>query len=246
VPTVVVMGIVAFLATAEAFAAFRRAGYGPATLLGLLASVSLMWATYAKGQVALPLVVALLVAFTLIWFMAGVQPHADPVLGTVTTVFVFCWIGVLSSFAALLLNPALFPERHGIAFLLGGVVTGVACDVGSLVVGRWWGRHPMAPTVSPNKTWEGFVGGAVCSILAGAVIVHFVHPWTLSKAVVLGVVVAVVAPLGDLSESLIKRHLGLKDMGRMLPGHGGLLDRIDGLLFVLPATYYLVKAFHLG
>src|SRR6185437_4385019 len=98
----------------------------------------------------------------------------------------------------------------------------------------------------PNKTWEGLFGGAVAAVLAAVVIVHFIHPWTVGKAAVLGLVVAVVMPIGDLSESMIKRHLGVKDMGRILPGHGGLLDRIDGLLFVLPTTYYLVRAFHMG
>ena len=83
-------------------------------------------------------------------------------------------------------------------------------------------------------------------ILVAVIVVHFIHPWTMSKALVLGIVVAVVAPLGDLSQSMIKRHLGVKDMGRLMPGHGGILDRVDGLLFVLPATYFVVKAFHLG
>jgi len=246
VPAAIISTGVLFLAAAEAFAAFRKAGYQPATLLGLLASVSLMVATYNKGQAALPLVLVLLVAFTLLWFMGGVQPGADPVQGTGSTLFVFCWVGVLGSFAALLLNPNLFPDRHGIAFLLGAIITSVACDVGALVVGNRIGRHPLAPTISPNKTWEGVIGGAVASVLAAVIVVHFIHPWTLGKAVALGVVVAVVSPIGDLCESLVKRQLGVKDMGRLLPGHGGLLDRIDGLLFVLPATYYLVKAVHLG
>jgi phosphatidate cytidylyltransferase len=108
------------------------------------------------------------------------------------------------------------------------------------------GNHLMAPSISPNKSWEGFIGGAVASVLSAVIFVHLIHPWSISKAAVLGLVVAVVAPLGDLSQSMIKRHLGLKDMGRLLPGHGGLLDRFDGLLFVLPATYFVVKALHLG
>ena len=78
------------------------------------------------------------------------------------------------------------------------------------------------------------------------VVVHFHPPLDARHGVTLGVVVAIVSPLGDLCESLIKRSLGLKDMGRLLPGHGGILDRVDALLFVLPATYYLVRAFHLG
>jgi phosphatidate cytidylyltransferase len=82
--------------------------------------------------------------------------------------------------------------------------------------------------------------------LVGLIIVPLIHPWTFTSGLTLGIVVAIVAPLGDLAESLLKRNLGIKDMGRLLPGHGGMLDRVDGLLFVLPATYYLVRAFHLG
>jgi phosphatidate cytidylyltransferase len=246
VPALIVSMVVVFLAAAEAYAGFRAAGYQPATLLGLVATISVMIATYNKGQAALPLIVILVFAVSVLWFMAGVERGADPVLGTGATLLVFVWIGGFGSYAALLLNPTLFPNRHGIAFLLGGVITAVAYDVGALAVGAWIGRHPLAPTISPSKTWEGFFGGAVCAVLAGVLIVHLVHPWTLPKAALLGVVVAVVSPLGDLCESLIKRRLGLKDMGRMLPGHGGFLDRVDGLLFVLPATFYLVKAVHLG
>jgi phosphatidate cytidylyltransferase len=237
--------IIVTIAAAEGFAAFRRGGYHPATLLGLVATVSIMLATYNKGQAALPLVLVLLVAFTMIWYLAGVE-HTDPVRGTASTIFVFCWIGVFGSFATLLLAPSLFPDKHGLAFLLGAVITGVAYDVGALAVGSRFGSHPLAPSISPNKTWEGFFGGAVCAILAAIVIVHFIHPWTVSKAAALGIVVAIVSPIGDLCESMVKRHLGIKDMSRILPGHGGLLDRIDGLLFILPATYYLVKALHLG
>jgi CDP-diglyceride synthetase len=245
VTSMIVVTVVVTLAAIEAFAAFRRAGYHPATLLGLVATVSLLVATYNKGQEAVPLVLILVFVFTMLWHLARIDRAAEPVRSTASTLLVFTWVAVFGSYAALLLNPNLFPDRHGIAFLLGALITGIAYDVGALAVGARMGRHPLSE-VSPNKTWEGIAGGAVAAVLAGAIVVHFIHPWRLGPAVVLGLVVAVVSPIGDLSESMIKRHLGLKDMGRILPGHGGLLDRFDGLLFVVPATYYLVKAFNLG
>ncbi len=246
VASMVIVCLVVLLATAEAYAAFRRAQYHPATLLGLVAVLSLLIETYNKGVAALPLVLVLVVAGSFIWYLARVEPAAEPVSGISSTVFVFVWVGAFGSFAALLLNPNLFPDRHGIAFVLAAIIVTVADDVGSLLVGAAMGRHQLAPSVSPNKSWEGLIGGAVVAILVSVVVVHFIHPWTLSKAALYGVVVAVVAPLGDLSQSMIKRHLGLKDMGRLLPGHGGILDRVDGLLFVMPATYFVVKAMHLG
>jgi phosphatidate cytidylyltransferase len=245
-PSIVIVSVVVLLAVAEGLAAFRRAQYHPATLLGLVASLSLMVETYNKGVAALPLVLVMLVATTFVWYLARVEPDADPVAGIAATIFVFVWVGGFGSFAALLLNPNLFPHRHGIAFLLAAVLTTVAADVAALLVGSAIGRHPLAPSVSPNKSWEGFLGGAVASVLMAVIVVHFIHPWTIGKALVLGLVVAVVAPLGDLAQSMIKRHLGMKDMGRLMPGHGGILDRVDGLLFVLPATYFVVKALHLG
>lgn len=236
--------LIVTMAAAEAFAAFRKGGYHPVTLLGLVATVSLMIATYNKGEAALPLVFVLLVAACFVWHLAGVE-QTDAVRSTGTTLFVFGWVAVFGSFGALLLSPSLFPNRHGIAFLLGGAIAAVAYDVGALTFGAWLGRHPMA-SVSPNKTWEGFVGGLVTSLILSVVIVHLIHPWTVGKAAALGLLISVVATLGDLFESTVKRHLGLKDMGRLLPGHGGMLDRVDGLLFALPATYYLVIAFHMG
>jgi phosphatidate cytidylyltransferase len=243
-PAVALVTLVVTMAAAEGYAAFRQGGYHPVTLLGLVATVSLMVATYNKGEAALPLVLVLLVAACFVWHLAGVE-RTDAVRSTGTTLFVFAWVAVFGSFGALLLSPTLFPDRHGIAFLLGGIIAGVSYDVGALTFGAWLGRHPLA-SVSPNKTWEGFVGGLFTSVVLSVVIVHMIHPWTVGKAAALGLVVSIVSTLGDLFESTVKRHLGRKDMGRLLPGHGGLLDRVDGLLFVLPATFYLVIAFHLG
>ena len=233
------------LAAAETYASFRRAGMHPATLLGLVATVGVMVAAYNKGIAALPLVAALLLITAMIWYLVGADRGA-PVVGISSTVLGFAWVGILGSFVALMLAPSIYPHRHGVAFTLGAVVATAAADVGALAVGSWLGRHQLAPHVSPNKTWEGWLGGAVLAVLASVFITGHVHPWTPLKAGILGIVVAIVAPLGDLCESLVKRDLGLKDMGSLLPGHGGVLDRVDALLFVMPATYYLVRVLHLG
>jgi CDP-diglyceride synthetase len=245
VASLVLVTVVVTLAAAECFAALRRAGRRPATLLGLVATVALMVTAYSKGVAAIPLVLALVVVASMVWYLTGVE-RTSPVEGISSTVFGFAWVGLMGSFAALLLAPSIFPDRHGIAFLFGAVVAVVGCDVGALIVGGWIGRHPLAPRVSPNKTWEGFFGGAVLAVVASAAITGQMHPWTPGKAALLGVVAAVLAPVGDLAESLVKRDLGVKDLGTLLPGHGGVLDRFDGLLFVLPATYYLVKLLNLG
>ncbi len=237
--------VVVTLATAEGYAAFRRGGQHPATLLGLVATVSLVLATYNKGSQALGLVTTLLFVFTVVWFMAG-HERTHMLTGVSSTMLGFVWIGVFGSYAALLLNPNLFPNRHGLAFLLGAILTSMAYDIAALFVGSAIGKRPLAPSISPAKTVEGLIGGSAAAILMGVIVVQLIHPWTFASALSLGIVVAIVAPLGDLAESMIKRGLGIKDMGRLLPGHGGMLDRVDGLLFVLPATYYLVRAFHLG
>ena len=245
VPSLVVVTVLIALASMEAYAALRRAAYHPATLLGLVAVVALSVGAYTRGERAFALVLVLLVGFAFLWQLLGVDRHADPVRSVASTLLVFCWVGVFGAFAALLLAPSDYPDRHGIAYLLGAVVVGVAYDVGALTVGAWLGRHPLS-RVSPGKTWEGAIGGTVAALVLAAAVVPLIHPWTLDRALALGVAVAIVCPIGDLCESIVKRHLGLKDMGRILPGHGGVLDRVDGLLFVLPATFYLLHAFHAG
>jgi phosphatidate cytidylyltransferase len=244
-PSVILATAVITLCAAEAYGTLRRTGRRPATLLGLVATAAVVVAAYSKGPSAIPLMAVLLLCGTMLWYLIGVE-SGSPVDGTASTVFVFVWVGILGAFAGLLLAPGQFPDRHGVAFFAGAVIAAVLDDVGALVVGRWFGRHLLAPTVSPKKTWEGLIGGSVLAIVGSVLITAHIHPWTTPKALLLGVVIAVVAPVGDLCESLIKRDLSLKDMGSVLPGHGGVLDRFDALLFALPATYYLVRLVHLG
>jgi phosphatidate cytidylyltransferase len=235
--------VVILLGAAEAFQALRRARYRPATLLGLVAAPLFAIVAYLKGTEAVALSMALAALATLIWYLvSGLTKNI--VRNASATLFTIVWIAGLGSFAGLLLDPSAFPLRHGVAYLLGAIEATVAYDVGGLVAGRLAGRHKLAPRVSPNKTFEGLIGGSVAALVVALAVTSQMSPWTLSHAAALGVIVAVMAPLGDLGESLVKRDLRVKDMGTLLPAHGGVLDRIDALLFVLPVTYLLVRSFH--
>jgi len=228
------------LAAAEFFTAVRKGGFRPATLLGLAACGALPLAAYWRGEAAIPLVLFLLTLFGALWFILGLGPNATANLGV--TVMGSVYIGVFGAFAALILR---FPVQ-GVSILLVAVVAAVFYDVGGFFVGRQFGRTPLT-NVSPNKTVEGLAGGMAASVFAViifAVIFGF-GPFSLSQALVFGVFCAIAAPIGDLAESVIKRDIGLKDMGSLLPAHGGILDRFDALLFVLPTAYFVARVLNL-
>ena len=240
VPSLILATVVVTLAAVEAFDVLHRAGYKPARLLGITGTVSIMLAAYNYGETALPLVLALMAITTFLWFLWPVE-RARATINIAGTLMGFLWVGFLGSYAGLLL------WTHSVALLMGPVIATIAYDVGAYFVGSQFGRRPLAPSVSPNKTVEGLAGGAVASIVLTTLIVGIaprLHPWNTGRAFWLGVVVAVAAPLGDLCESMVKRDIGIKDMGTILPGHGGVLDRIDALLFALPAAYYLLRVLH--
>ena len=243
--------VIVALSAGEFYNALRVAGYQPATLLGLTASIAMPLAVYFRGTQAVAMVMALAVIFGLLWFLAGVSSEM-PVMNLGVTLLGVGYIGVLGSFGAAMLEIA---QRGGIngddgtGLLLAAIIVTVGYDVGAFFAGRSFGRTPLA-AVSPNKTVEGLIGGGFASFIAAIVflfVLKFIQPFEAAEAslvqvAILGVVGAIIAPLGDLSESLIKRDLGIKDMGSILPGHGGFLDRFDALLFVLPAVYFFAEA----
>jgi phosphatidate cytidylyltransferase len=234
-PALALVTIVVTACAMELYNLLRRVGFRPATLLGLCGTVAIMVATYWRGEAAIPLVLVLMLATSMLWYMLGVV-EARPLVNVAVTVFGFVWVGVFGSFAALMLK-----EPHGVGLLLGGILITVSSDTLGFLAGSQFGRHPLAPEVSPGKTWEGLILGSIGAlIVAGAIVAH-IHPWHLSNAMALGVVLVIAGPIGDLCESMVKRDLHLKDSGTMLPGHGGVLDRMDALLFALPATYYLAQ-----
>ncbi len=242
--TVLVLAALA-LAAAEAFAAFRMVGAHPATVLGIVAVLTLGVATYNKGQGALGAVTVLLVIFGFVWYLSA-ERKIDVLDGIGATVFVYVWVGVLGSYALLLISPNSFPNNHGLAYLFGAIVLAVGNDTGALFIGRSLGRRPLNAALSPNKTVGGAVGGTIVTLLAGVIILPMITPWTRTAGLEVALAISVVTPLGDLFESMVKRTLGVKDLGRLLPGHGGLLDRIDGLLFALPTMFYLTHVLKLG
>ena len=234
--------VVAVLAVAaiEFYDKLREKGYQPATLAGLVAVVAMPLAAYWKGVAALPLVIFLAVVVTLVWFILAPGIESGPLPNTSVTLLGVVYIGLLGSYAALILQ---FPNGTGTIFILAFGT--IAYDVGGLFVGSSAGRTPLIAWISPNKTVEGLAGGMLAAFLV-VILVHFfgLAPWggdssSLAHAVELGAIVAIAAPLGDLAESMLKRNLDIKDFGTVLPGHGGVLDRFDAFLFVLPAVYYL-------
>jgi phosphatidate cytidylyltransferase len=156
-----------------------------------------------------------------------------------TTVFGVAWIGLGLGHALLLRS---IPE-HGRLAVFTVLLTVFAADALAYFVGLLIGRHKMAPVLSPGKTWEGLVAGTIVAILVPFFALYHQHFLTIGESLALGVVIAISAPLGDLFESALKRDMNVKDSGRLLGGHGGMLDRIDALLFASVASYYLVRAF---
>ncbi len=241
---VFIAAVAVTMAAAELYQGLRARGYQPATLLGLAACASVVGAAYWQGERALPLVTAILLVFSFLWYLAGVV-KGRPTMNIAVSVMAYLYVGFLGSYAALIFHIPIVGEsgsirpEHATGILLGAILATVAHDVGSYFVGRYGGKTPLAPIISPHKTFEGLVGGTFVTIVVSVLLIRSIAPWNAMRAFWLAVVVCLAAPLGDLCESMIKRDLNVKDMGKTLPGHGGILDRIDALLFVLPATYYL-------
>jgi len=198
--------------------------------------VSMLGSAYVRGGEALVVTLGLTCVGILLWRIAdGVLDAARDIAGGF---FTAVYPSFLAGFAVLLLA-----ADDGAARLFVFILVTVLSDVGGYVAGVLLGRHPMAPTVSPKKSWEGFAGSVLACVAGGAIAVHYtLHgPWWAGAVV--GACAAVAATVGDLTESTIKRDLGIKDMSAILPGHGGIMDRLDSLLLVAPVAWALLTVF---
>jgi phosphatidate cytidylyltransferase len=249
-----VVVVVILLASVEYFDKVSEKGYRPATIIGIIACVLLPLGAYWAGEQALPLILVITFIAGALTFISATSLEAAPMPNMAITVLGVTWIGIMGSFAALILRYSKgsgFPVASGIISTSIGTDTlcllaigVVANDVGALVVGSSAGKSPLRAWISPNKSVEGLIGGTLATI-AAMVIVSLTHRSTtwnsVGDLIVLGIVISIMAPLGDLTESMFKRNLDIKDFGTMVKGHGGILDRFDGFLFTLPAVYYLLQ-----
>jgi phosphatidate cytidylyltransferase len=234
---VALVSVVLAFAVFEFFTALRQRGFQPAILPGALATLILPVVAFNKGAEGLLIALVLTTLTTLLWFLFGVV-RDRPAVNIAVTVMGVLMIGLLGGVSGLMLR-----APNGLGIFVSAILVTAAYDIFGYFVGANLGQRPLAPDISPNKTVEGLAGGMVGAIIAAILIgVVSVKPWTSTTlALSLGIVVAIMAPLGDLTESMIKRDLGLKDMGTILPGHGGVLDRIDAMIFSIPAVFFLAR-----
>jgi phosphatidate cytidylyltransferase len=232
-------GIVVLFAQGEFYLAVQKRHYQPATALGLVSGALILGAGYYRGENAMLAIMALSLFATFLWYMTVPARHRRNVVSNIAiTVLGVAYIPLLAAYALAVLK---LPDGEGLTLSIIGLT--FVYDTAAFGVGYFWGSRPLAPNISPKKSWEGAIGATLVVI---AVAVGVVGSWvslldTVPRSVGLAVVVALFAPLGDLAESLLKRDLEIKDMGGILPGHGGVLDRIDSVLFVAPAAFIYLR-----
>jgi phosphatidate cytidylyltransferase len=218
---VLVLAVAAAIGTWELAGALRRGAEIAVPLAVLLVGgQAMIWLAWPFGLRGIAAAFALTAVAVLLWRMRGGAAHY--VRDVTAGVFAAAYVPLFCSFATLM---TVAPD--GVGRALTFLLCVVASDVGGYASGVLAGKHPMAPTISPKKSWEGFAGSQVG---AGALCVALLLEGTWWQGALVGALLVVSATLGDLVESLVKRDLGIKDMGTLLPGHGGLLDRLDSLM----------------
>lgn len=233
------LGVVAvFLGIAawELIRAFTAKDIRIAPIPLMAGGLAMLVCTYVWGPAALVATFALTVLAILLWRLT--EGQEGYVRDATASVFAAAYVPLLAGFVVLMLHAHDGPNR-----IIVFIAVTIASDIGGFFAGSFLGRHKMAPAISPKKTWEGFTGSALtCMAVGGALL-----PWLLHgvwwQGVIVGAAAVCSATLGDLIESMIKRDLGIKDMGTLLPEHGGVMDRLDSLLATVPVVWLAFQAF---
>ncbi len=224
----VVLAVAIPIATHEVTRRLREAGYEIPVVVLLIGGQAILWLSWPLGPVGTLMGYGGTVVVCMVWRLVGQGLNEHPVnyLRDISaTVLLATWIPLFATFSALLIR-----QDHGGGRVFAVIATVVFADIGGYVAGVLFGKHLMVPAISPKKSWEGLGGSLLFGITASVLSVTFLldqPPWV---GVPLGLLLVITGVLGDLVESQVKRDLGIKDMGTLLPGHGGLMDRIDAML----------------
>jgi len=232
----VLAGVVLLIALHELVRAFGQQGIRLARTPLYLAIPLAMAAAYLEGPIALVFVIGLAFIAIIMWRLRrGTEGY---VRDATASVFVLGYLPLMAGFVMLMLA-----TDNGPARIVTFIVLTIGNDIGGYAAGVLFGRHPMAPAISPKKSWEGFAGSLVAQCLLGVGLFLWLldAPWW--QGLIMGAILAVTATAGDLAESAIKRDLGVKDMGTVLPGHGGIMDRLDSLVINAFAAWALFAVF---
>jgi phosphatidate cytidylyltransferase len=223
-----VLSVFISIATYEVIRRLREAGYSLPVLPLLVGSLAMIWLTWPFGPAGLLGAYAGTIVVCMVWRLVGQGLREQPVnyLRDISaTVLLATWVPLFASFSALLI----FQDEGGFRTFTV-IVTVVFADIGGYVAGVLFGKHLMAPAISPKKSWEGLGGSLLFGITAAVLSVTFLLDKPAWVGIPLGLMLVITGVLGDLVESQVKRELGIKDMGTLLPGHGGVMDRIDAML----------------
>jgi len=233
IPLLLLVLLAAIIANREFNGLSIHAGYRPSAFVSMSLSLALVLDAYFSWNLALPILIFGLIS-GIVWCRPACSPPRSFVGDWSSTLIGALYSGGLLSYGVLL---RALPD--GLGWGLITLFGTWSCDTTAYLIGSRWGQHKLAPTISPGKTWEGAIGGFLCS-LATVLLVAFIFRVPLVHGLALGILVPFAVTAGDLTESMLKRSAGVKDAGDLIPGHGGLLDRIDGLLFAIVTVYYYV------
>ena len=223
----------------EVLTRLREHSYHLPRTLMILGGQAMVWSSWpleTKGLMAVYVISVLALMFGRLFHNGRHRPPINYQRDMSVGVFVLTWIPMFGSFAAML-----SATSQGAATILVFMLCVVASDTGGYITGVMFGSHPMAPAVSPKKSWEGFAGSIVFGMVTGALSIHFLLEREAWVGAIMGLGLVVCASLGDLVESQFKRELGIKDMSNILPGHGGLMDRLDGMLPAAMVTWVAIS-----
>ena len=242
----VMIFILGMMCINEFYKLAELSGYSPLDKVGIIGVAAFTVIGYLGLQQAVDIVVAVVFIASMVWQVLTFEDR-NPIADSAITLFGSIYVGL--PLATGLLLRCSGDNKTGLGYFLTAILTIWATDIGAYYGGRTFGKHKLSPKISPNKTYEGAISGLVCGIIVGVAARSFgaVYMWWPNlnpvHSIMLALIASVFGQIGDLSESAFKRNARVKDSGVFMPGHGGVLDRLDSLLLAIPMVYYYVRLF---